>query len=99
MFATNWGRHQADIYGEYHDDGFRLTATTKSWSGIAVLVAFVASLAMLTATVFVGLYKKGYLCRGGEYRGGGVGKWEEAFKQQSSDDLKPAEEVSNRLEL
>ena len=94
LFASTSGRHQADFFDETGVRGE--FGGARSWSGVAVLVAFLASLAMLTGTVFVALYKKRYLCQGGGGGGGGGGDISE--KLQFDAEFRGKEEVRMRAE-
>ena len=89
LFASTSGRHQADFFDEAGARGE--FGGARSWSGVAVLVAFVASLAMLTGTVFVALYKKRYLCQGEGGERGEVGE-----KLQFDAEFRGKDEVRRR---
>ena len=98
LFASTSGLHQADFFDETGVRG-EFGGGARSWSGVAVLVAFVASLAMLTGTVFVALYKKRYLCRGegrGGGGGGGGGGGEISEKLQFDAEFRGKDEVRTR---
>ena len=61
--SISWGNEFRDFYDEGYDiENSNNFDGAFHFSGVAVLIAFLLSLIMLTATVCVALYKRGYLC-------------------------------------
>ena len=79
------------LWGSYSDDSGFYDEDQRHdvlrFSGVAVLIAFLLSLLMLTATVCVALYKKGYLCLK-----------EEKLSYEKENNMNLVEEVSGEIE-